>query len=96
MLYGVHCSVHKAENVKFQSFPGRFGCTAVQDLRYGHSLSSLIVINMKGCILGLALPTLRLEVKSGLLASSADKSVVLHVDSPINESDMPVSFSRLL
>ena len=96
MLYGVHCSVHKAENVKFQSFPGEFGCTAVQDLRYCHSLSSVIVINTKGCVLGLALPTLRLEVETVLLASSADKSVVLHVDSPSTSPDMPVSFSRLL
>jgi hypothetical protein len=76
----VRCAlrVHKTENVKSQSFP------AVQNLRYGHSLSSIIVINIKGCVL---VPTLWLRVTIGLPASLADKSaVVLHVDSPINES----------
>jgi hypothetical protein len=74
----------------FQSFPGQFGCTAVQNLlvRYGHSLSFIIVINIniKGCVPALALPTLRLEVtiQVGLLLLSADKSVV---DSPNNESE---------
>jgi hypothetical protein len=58
VLHSVRCGVHKTENVKSQSFPGLLG-TAVQDLGYGHSLLLIIVINIKGCALRPAEPTLR-------------------------------------
>jgi len=51
--------------------------------------SSIIVINIRGCVLGVVVPTSRLGSTIWLLATSADKSVVLHVDSPINESRHP-------
>jgi hypothetical protein len=76
---------------KVPKFSRSVGRTAVQDLGYGHSLislSSIIIINIKGCALGRVLYRPYGEVTIGLLASLAGKLDVPHVDSPINESSV--------